>query len=157
VNGAAKTPTSPTKGSAASTPMGTGKEDGSALTPDVKVKTPDSDHQGVTMERKVGLISGVALIVGTMIGSGIFVSPKGVLRETGSVGPCLMIWLACGVLAMLGESLILHLRRVTLTLNLILSKKKRHDFTPSTKSTQVLCCFDFNRCSESHITPKITA
>ncbi|XP_078689024.1 b(0,+)-type amino acid transporter 1-like [Branchiostoma floridae x Branchiostoma belcheri] len=100
VNGAAKTPTSPTKGSAASTPMG--KEDGS-VTPDVKVKTPDSDHQGgVTMERKVGLISGVALIVGTMIGSGIFVSPKGVLRETGSVGPCLMIWLACGVLAMLG-------------------------------------------------------
>uniref|UniRef100_A0A8C7RC06 b(0,+)-type amino acid transporter 1 n=1 Tax=Oncorhynchus mykiss TaxID=8022 RepID=A0A8C7RC06_ONCMY len=51
---------------------------------------------------QVGLLSGICLIVGTMIGSGIFVSPKAVLLETGAVGPCLCVWAACGVLATLG-------------------------------------------------------
>ncbi|XP_052364604.1 b(0,+)-type amino acid transporter 1-like, partial [Oncorhynchus keta] len=50
----------------------------------------------------VGLLSGICLIVGTMIGSGIFISPKAVLLETGAVGPCLCVWAACGVLATLG-------------------------------------------------------
>uniref|UniRef100_A0A8C6KHA1 Solute carrier family 7 member 9 n=1 Tax=Nothobranchius furzeri TaxID=105023 RepID=A0A8C6KHA1_NOTFU len=51
---------------------------------------------------QVGLMSGISLIVGTMIGSGIFISPKSVLLYSGAVGPCLLIWTACGVLATLG-------------------------------------------------------
>uniref|UniRef100_A0A3Q0T003 b(0,+)-type amino acid transporter 1 n=1 Tax=Amphilophus citrinellus TaxID=61819 RepID=A0A3Q0T003_AMPCI len=51
---------------------------------------------------QVGLLSGTCLIVGTMIGSGIFISPKSVLLYTGAVGPCLLIWAACGVLSTLG-------------------------------------------------------
>ncbi|XP_053256312.1 b(0,+)-type amino acid transporter 1-like isoform X2 [Podarcis raffonei] len=50
---------------------------------------------------QVGLLSGIGLIVGTVIGSGIFVSPKAVLANVGAVGPCLVIWAACGVLATL--------------------------------------------------------
>lgn len=38
-----------------------------------------------------------------MIGSGIFISPKAVLLYSGAVGPCLLIWAACGVLATLGK------------------------------------------------------
>ncbi|CAM1308452.1 SLC7A9 (predicted) [Pycnogonum litorale] len=56
----------------------------------------------VQLKRRVGLFSGTALIVGTMIGSGIFVSPKGVFERTGSIGLCLIVWGACGILAMLG-------------------------------------------------------
>lgn len=55
---------------------------------------------------QVGLVSGTCLIVGTMIGSGIFISPKSVLLYSGAVGPCLLIWAACGVLATLGENAI---------------------------------------------------
>uniref|UniRef100_A0A4W6FWS2 Solute carrier family 7 member 9 n=1 Tax=Lates calcarifer TaxID=8187 RepID=A0A4W6FWS2_LATCA len=63
-----------------------------------------SDHKGAenSITNTVGLLSGICLIVGTMIGSGIFISPKAVLLYSGAVGPCLLIWAACGVLATLG-------------------------------------------------------
>ncbi|KAL9878994.1 L-type amino acid transporter sobremesa isoform 2-T5 [Glossina fuscipes fuscipes] len=59
-------------------------------------------NDAIHLQRRVGLFSGVALIVGTMIGSGIFVSPSGLLVRTGSVGVSFIIWLACGLLSLLG-------------------------------------------------------
>ncbi|XP_015495813.1 B(0,+)-type amino acid transporter 1 isoform X2 [Parus major] len=58
--------------------------------------------QTMNLQKEVGLISGICMIVGTIIGSGIFVSPKSVLANVEAVGPCLTIWAACGVLATLG-------------------------------------------------------
>ncbi|XP_018522493.1 b(0,+)-type amino acid transporter 1 [Lates calcarifer] len=69
------------------------------------VDSPAKDKQTVkatVLQKDVGLLSGICLIVGTMIGSGIFISPKAVLLYSGAVGPCLLIWAACGVLATLG-------------------------------------------------------
>ncbi|KAK3509907.1 hypothetical protein QTP70_019387, partial [Hemibagrus guttatus] len=60
------------------------------------------ETKAIVLRKDVGLISGICLIVGTMIGSGIFISPKAVLEETGAVGPCLCLWAACGLLATLG-------------------------------------------------------
>ncbi|XP_038556749.1 b(0,+)-type amino acid transporter 1 isoform X3 [Micropterus salmoides] len=57
--------------------------------------------KATVLQKDVGLFSGICLIVGTMIGSGIFISPKAVLLYSGAVGPCLLIWAACGVLATL--------------------------------------------------------
>ena len=56
----------------------------------------------VELKRTLGLHNGVALIVGLMIGSGIFVSPKGVLQEIGSVGGSLVIWIVCGIITLAG-------------------------------------------------------
>ncbi|XP_071511176.1 b(0,+)-type amino acid transporter 1-like [Diadema antillarum] len=62
----------------------------------------DGSKENVKLKQEVGLWSGIALIVGSMIGSGIFVSPKGILRETQSVGMSMIIWLLCAMLAMTG-------------------------------------------------------
>ncbi|GAU95203.1 hypothetical protein RvY_06861 [Ramazzottius varieornatus] len=56
----------------------------------------------VQLERKMGLISCVGMIVGTMIGSGIFVSTKDVLERSGSVGVSLIVWLSCGLISLFG-------------------------------------------------------
>ncbi|XP_063298193.1 b(0,+)-type amino acid transporter 1-like [Pelobates fuscus] len=68
-----------------------------------------SDDEKVTQQtenlhlrREIGLVSAVSLIAGTMIGSGIFMSPQWVLYYVGSPGASLLIWAACGLLAILG-------------------------------------------------------
>ncbi|XP_033636077.1 b(0,+)-type amino acid transporter 1-like [Asterias rubens] len=54
------------------------------------------------LKRELGLVRGVALIVGAMIGSGIFISPKGVLIGAESVGMSLVLWVVCAVITSLG-------------------------------------------------------
>ncbi|XP_073530211.1 b(0,+)-type amino acid transporter 1-like [Phyllobates terribilis] len=61
-----------------------------------------SETGKIHLKRELGLISAVSMIAGTMIGSGIFMSPQWVLFHMGSPGASLLIWAACGLLAMLG-------------------------------------------------------
>ncbi|XP_075990675.1 solute carrier family 7 member genderblind [Anticarsia gemmatalis] len=56
----------------------------------------------VKMRKQLGLLEGIAIILGIIFGSGIFISPKEVLEKTGSVYGALTVWAACGVLATLG-------------------------------------------------------
>lgn len=54
------------------------------------------------MRKELGLLEGSAIILGIMMGSGIFISPKGVLKDAGSVGFSLVVWVLCGVLSLIG-------------------------------------------------------
>lgn len=44
--------------------------------------TSKAVQQRVVLERKITLLNGVGIIVGTIVGSGIFVSPTGVFKYT---------------------------------------------------------------------------
>ncbi|KAI8093027.1 L-methionine transporter [Halteromyces radiatus] len=54
------------------------------------------------LQRKVSLINGLGLVIGSMIGSGLFSSPGPVLEATGATGTALLVWLAAGLLALSG-------------------------------------------------------
>ena len=54
------------------------------------------------MKPQLGLIQGCNIIIGCIIGSGIFVSPGGVLKGTGSINMALVVWMLCGLFSMIG-------------------------------------------------------
>lgn len=57
---------------------------------------------GVALKKEIGLMSGCGIIVGNIIGSGIFVSPKGVLENASSVGVALVVWIITGIITAIG-------------------------------------------------------
>lgn len=61
----------------------------------------DADADGdVGLKAKMSLLNGCTVIVGSIIGSGIFVSPTGVLMHTGSVNMALIVWIISGLFSM---------------------------------------------------------
>ena len=58
--------------------------------------TPDSADQGFL--RSLGLYDSTMMVVGSMIGSGIFIVSADITRQTGSAGGLLMAWIITGLL-----------------------------------------------------------
>ena len=61
-----------------------------------------NDTSGETIERRIGLVHAVALVVGAIIGSGIFISPRYVVKSASSIGETLLVWVFGGVLSFFG-------------------------------------------------------
>ncbi|XP_058501292.1 asc-type amino acid transporter 1 isoform X2 [Solea solea] len=68
-----------------------------------RMKKIEMESDRVTLKKEIGLLSACTIIIGNIIGSGIFISPKGVLEHSGSVGLALVVWLLGGCIAALGS------------------------------------------------------
>lgn len=66
-------------------------------------KKNGGNSEQIQLKKQLGLLEGVAIILGIILGSGIFISPKGVIQEVEAVGTSLLIWIICGLLSMIGS------------------------------------------------------
>ncbi|TGZ70434.1 hypothetical protein CRM22_003194 [Opisthorchis felineus] len=57
---------------------------------------------GARLSKSIGLLSSITIVVGSVIGSGIFVSPQGILAMTNSFGASIIVWIACGLFSLVG-------------------------------------------------------
>ncbi|KAM8793638.1 large neutral amino acids transporter small subunit 2-like [Eudromia elegans] len=62
----------------------------------------DTEGGGVALKKELGLLSACGVIVGNIVGSGIFVAPGGVLAQAGSVGLALAVWALAGAVTAAG-------------------------------------------------------
>ena len=61
------------------------------------------DNNGRTgLQRALGLPSAVSIVVGTVIGSGVFLVPSAMVRNVGSVHELFVVWIVAGVLSLFG-------------------------------------------------------
>lgn len=86
---------------AAAAPLG--DEERRKLSDNKMATKKTSNFEGrIRLKPKLGLFNGCAIIIGVIIGSGIFISPKGVLLHTGSPLLSIVVWTSCGLFSLLG-------------------------------------------------------
>lgn len=59
------------------------------------------ENKPVEFKRELGLLDGTMLVVGSMIGSGIFIVSADIARQVGSAGWLILIWLISGLITMI--------------------------------------------------------
>ena len=85
------------------TPVKKKKMDQTSLDQQDLIQLQDSNgEEPVKLKAEMTLLNGITVIVGCIIGSGIFVSPTGVLKSTGSVNLSIIVWTICGFFTMIG-------------------------------------------------------
>ena len=87
--------------------QGREKETGTEVEEASKMLEGNNNEDGGTkLKRELGLFNGVGIIIGIIVGSGIFVSPKGVLLFAGSPGLAIVVWVVSGIISMVSDTLL---------------------------------------------------
>src|ERR1039457_1085400 len=55
------------------------------------------------LPRAIGYLGATALVIGTIIGSGVFLVPHDVAQHVGSVGAVMLVWIIGGALSLAGS------------------------------------------------------
>ncbi|CAL8098783.1 unnamed protein product [Calicophoron daubneyi] len=61
-----------------------------------------TENEPAKMKKSIGLVNSVTILVGSIIGSGIFVSPTGIVENVHSFGASIVIWIGCGLFSLIG-------------------------------------------------------
>lgn len=89
------------------------KSNGESKLEEIRLMSRGSEDTGkVLMKRELGLVDAIAMIVGCIVGSGIFISPKGVLQSAGSAGLSVIVWGLCGLISFIGAICYMELGNV---------------------------------------------
>jgi basic amino acid/polyamine antiporter, APA family len=63
---------------------------------------PEKRYAGPSLERVLGLWSAISIVIGTVIGSGVFLVPSTMIHYVGSVGHLFAVWVIAGTLSLFG-------------------------------------------------------
>ncbi|HEX3682721.1 MAG TPA: amino acid permease [Bryobacteraceae bacterium] len=63
---------------------------------------PQKHHSGPSLQRVLGLWSAISIVIGTVIGSGVFLVPATMIRYVGSVRNLFLVWIFAGLLSLFG-------------------------------------------------------
>jgi APA family basic amino acid/polyamine antiporter len=55
-----------------------------------------------TLDRALGVWGAIAIVIGTVIGSGVFLVPSSMIRSVGSVSTLFLVWVVAGLLSLFG-------------------------------------------------------
>ena len=85
--------------------MGRQRDAKEAEAAEVEMLAPgkEAEAEEIKLKAEMTLMNGCTVIIGCIIGSGIFVSPTGVLQCTGSVNLSIVVWILCGLFTMIGD------------------------------------------------------
>lgn len=71
------------------------------MQPEISNASP-AVYTGPRLERVLGLWSAVSIVIGTIIGSGVFLVPSTMIRYVGSVEKLFVVWIISGLLSLFG-------------------------------------------------------
>src|ERR1700761_3763924 len=72
------------------------------LHPDLLQMIAEKRHSGPSLQRVLGLWSAISIVIGTVIGSGVFLVPSTMIRYVGSVRALFAVWIMGGLLSLFG-------------------------------------------------------
>jgi amino acid permease len=72
----------------------------------------ENEARGISLKREITPLSGVGFVIGSLIGSGIFITPSVILNYSGSFGVSMVCWVFGAVVALAGALCYLELGMV---------------------------------------------